>query len=122
MDVKVGKEIDLSDSFNGDDQLLFECAESLLSLDASGKLAPHGIGGHAFKIIESLVVRLKAKSNQSELEIVQKALELTGLDMLCNGSSYVVADHCSSDEVSTDGNYFNNTAELLTWAKQTIGE
>ena len=57
----------------------------------------------------------------SDLEIVQKALELTGLDMLCTGSSYVVADHCSSDEVSTEGHHFNDAIELLTWAKQTIG-
>lgn len=48
----------LSDTFKGDDLQLLSSARSLLDLDKSGALVPHGIGGHARGIIEAFIVRM----------------------------------------------------------------
>lgn len=48
------------DSFNGNTDQLLGSAKALLELDAAGALVPHGIGGHARKIINALAARLEA--------------------------------------------------------------
>ena len=61
---------------------------------------------------------LYVKPAPSDLEIVQKALSLEDVELTLNGggsSTFVTNDYKESVR------YFANSAELLTWAKQTIG-
>ena len=46
------------DTFNGDDAKLVRSIDALLSLDASGSLFPHGLGGHARTLLTSAAARL----------------------------------------------------------------
>ena len=46
------------DGFAGDNAKLIESIEALLSLDAAGTLAPHGIGGHARTLLTAAASRL----------------------------------------------------------------
>lgn len=62
----VEHESSITDNFRGDDKALIESAVSLLALDAKGALSGGGIGGHARTIIESFVVRSKAKPKLAE--------------------------------------------------------
>lgn len=63
-----------SDTFDGDDAHLLRCAAALLSLDASGSLVPHGIGGHARGIINALGARLAMhKASPQSTEAVERA-------------------------------------------------
>lgn len=58
------------------------------------------------------------KNKPSDLELVQKALSLEDVELTLNGggsSTFVTNDYKESVR------YFANNAELLTWAKQTIG-
>jgi hypothetical protein len=48
----------LVDEFNGDTAHLIRCIEALIALDAAGVLVPHGIGGHAHKLLSAAAVRL----------------------------------------------------------------
>lgn len=48
------------DGFDGDNAKLLECIDALLSLDAAGALAPHGIGGHARALLKAAAARIKA--------------------------------------------------------------
>ncbi len=50
------------DTFNGDDAHLVQCIEALLSLDATGALVPHGIGGHARGLLSAAMHRLATQS------------------------------------------------------------
>ena len=50
----------LIDTFAGDDAALIECIEALIELNDDGKLVPHGIGGHARKMLAAAAVRLSA--------------------------------------------------------------
>ena len=43
----------IRDEFRGDDELLKRCIVSLISLNDSGSLAPHGIGGHARSLLSA---------------------------------------------------------------------
>lgn len=52
----------MADTFRGDNAHLCECIDALLSLDASGSMAPHGVGGHARALLESAATRLRALS------------------------------------------------------------
>lgn len=55
----------LQDTFNGDNKKLVGCIKALLSMDADGVLVPHGIGGHARKLLESSAARI-APQQQGE--------------------------------------------------------
>lgn len=46
------------DEFNGDNEHLVQCINSLLAMDAQGVMAPHGIGGHARTLLSSAASRL----------------------------------------------------------------
>ena len=48
----------IRDEFRGDDELLKRCIVSLISLNDSGSLAPHGIGGHARSLLSAAYHRL----------------------------------------------------------------
>lgn len=48
------------DTFGGDTALLRRSIEALLALDADGALMPHGIGGHARKLLTAAYHRLEA--------------------------------------------------------------
>lgn len=50
----------VGDGFNGSDERLVECANALISLDASGSLVPHGIGGHARTLLQAFIARWPA--------------------------------------------------------------
>lgn len=47
------------DTFRGDTALLRDSIASLLELDADGALRPHGIGGHARKLLTAAYHRLE---------------------------------------------------------------
>jgi hypothetical protein len=49
-----------TDDFNGDNAKLCECIDALLDLDAKGILVPHGVGGHARKMLAAAASRLRA--------------------------------------------------------------
>lgn len=51
-----------TDDFNGDVRRLLESIDALLALDAKGALAPHGIGGHARRLLNAAASRLEALS------------------------------------------------------------
>lgn len=53
------------DTFNGDNKRLVACIKALLSMDADGVLVPHGVGGHARKMLEASAARL-AGQHQAE--------------------------------------------------------
>ena len=48
------------DTFRGDTALLRRSIEGLLALDADDALRPHGIGGHARKLLTAAYHRLEA--------------------------------------------------------------
>ena len=48
-----------TDEFDGGDRKLLDCIEALLRMDADGALVPHGIGGHARKLLSSAAARLE---------------------------------------------------------------
>lgn len=56
------------DTFNGDDARLTQCIEALLSLDATGTLAPHGIGGHAHGLLSAAMHRLASQSRAAGVQ------------------------------------------------------
>ena len=56
------------DTFNGDDAHLVRCIEALLSLDATGTLAPHGIGGHAHGLLSAAMHRLASQSRAAGVQ------------------------------------------------------
>lgn len=55
----------MTDNFKGDNAKLVECINALLELDASGNLAPHGIGGSARPLLEASASRLAALAQQA---------------------------------------------------------
>lgn len=55
---------EITDEFRGDNDKLVECIGSLLRLDAKGALVPHGIGGHARRLLAASAVRLSAPTAQ----------------------------------------------------------
>ena len=50
-----------TDEFRGDDAALVASIHALLALDEKGALVPHGIGGHARKLLSASANRLGAK-------------------------------------------------------------
>lgn len=56
------------DTFNGDDAHLVRCIEALLSLDATGTLVPHGIGGHARGLLSAAMHRLVIQSRAAGVQ------------------------------------------------------
>jgi hypothetical protein len=64
----VGDGMTTVDEFNGDTPHLIRCIEALLSLDASGSLVPHGIGGHARTMLSAAAVRLAALASRDVTE------------------------------------------------------
>ncbi len=54
-------------TFNGDGSELIAAARALLDLDASGSLAPHGIGGHAGKLWGHYAANANTKAFLDEL-------------------------------------------------------
>jgi hypothetical protein len=61
------------DTFNGSLETLFGATEALLELDASNSLIPHGIGGHARRLLNALAARLwNAASLRQRLEAVER--------------------------------------------------
>ena len=46
------------DDFDGDNDHLKRCIEALLEFDAAGRLVPHGIGGHARRLLSAAHQRL----------------------------------------------------------------
>ncbi len=55
----------LKDDFNGDNAHLIRSIEALLEMNADGVLAPHGIGGHAAKLLEACALRLSTPASQT---------------------------------------------------------
>jgi hypothetical protein len=53
-------EAPFEDTFDGSDRKLLDAIKALLALDASGSLVPHGIGGHARKLLNAAAWRLEA--------------------------------------------------------------
>jgi hypothetical protein len=65
---------ELADDFNGDTPKLISCIEALLALDASGSLVPHGIGGHARKLLSAAAVRLATPARASDAPAEQSPI------------------------------------------------
>src|SRR5690606_36999324 len=55
-----------ADTFRGDEAALSGAIEALLNLDAGGTLVPHGIGGHARKLLSSAASRLLSSAEARE--------------------------------------------------------
>lgn len=52
------EEREIVDDFNGDNAALKSSIAALLSFDRDGKIVPHGIGGHAHKLLSAAYRRL----------------------------------------------------------------
>lgn len=74
------------DTFNGGDEHLVRCIEALLSLDATGTLVPHGIGGHARGLLSAAMHRLATQSRAAGAQGVAYDRELIAT-MLHEGAS-----------------------------------
>lgn len=79
----------------------------------------HSMGAGA--LADAIMAELEKDRELSDLEIVQKALDNTGLELRV-GKDWLLV--CGEDEYSGDDAlevYYKDWAALLTWAKQTIG-
>ena len=106
------------DNFNGDDRKLIECATALLELDAKGALVPHGVGGHARTIIESLVCRLSAQSpritEQDAREILQRILD-EGFTVLIYAEIKALLNKLNKANHAVDWTYTKPTKAGIYW-------
>lgn len=82
----------------------------------------HDSGDCGQALSDVLEMANKICEQPSDLDIVQKALDKTGLELRV-GKDWILV--CGEDEYSGDDAlevYYEGWGSLLTWAKQTIGE
>lgn len=62
----------ITDDFRGSTEQLIASITALIKLDSAGALVPHGIGGHARKLLAAAAVRLAAPTAQPEIPAVSR--------------------------------------------------
>lgn len=99
--------------FNGDTPHLIRCIESLLRLDASGALVPHGVGGHARTLLAAAAARLASKQPTDTLTD-REGKTLHGLVELA-AAAYYLADNTEDDgsTLTVDRQDFDRLSEAL---------
>ena len=64
----------INDEFRADNEQLRDCIKALIELSDSGSLAPHGIGGHARKMLAACYHRLPVSKPKSAAGLIGRLL------------------------------------------------